>query len=321
MIGDIGKRFVFGLPGKKVTPFIRHMITKRNLFGIILFNRNFDTIDDLQKLCNEIKSLRDNIIIMIDQEGGDKSRIQKGFPNHPSNRQMGHKYSRQTIKSAYYQSAKALKDIGIDMNLAPVVDIGSENSYIHERTFADNYIKVSEYALAAIEGIQSAGVYSCAKHFVGLGTSFIDPHESLPIFEGELKYHLIPFVKSAIGKVDAIMTTHIIVPEISDKPITVSQKAIEIIRSDTVEDGIINIGYNGPVFTDDLLMGGATQYSDTPQVALEALSIGHDVALICYNEEKQLKALENFSCEIIKNSLLKKMHEESLIRLDKYFCF
>jgi beta-N-acetylhexosaminidase len=183
MTGDfayIGKRFIFGLEGKTVSPFMESCIKEAGLFGVILYNRNFDNMKELSALLESLVDLRDDLIICIDQEGGDKSRLKEGFPNHPSNKEMSKKFSASEIEEAYFKSALELGKMGFDMNLAPVCDLGIVGSYIEERAFSDNPDIVSQLAVSAMRGIQTAGLLSCAKHFVGLGGSIIDPMKNCP---------------------------------------------------------------------------------------------------------------------------------------------
>ena len=314
MDNSILKRFVLGFEGNAVTPFLRRKI-KDGLFGVILFERNFHSIRELKSLCRELHAICPDVIIAIDQEGGDKSRLRDKFPNHPNNRTMATKYSAKTIEEAYYLSATGLSEIGIDWNFAPVVDIGADDSYIKDRSFSSKPQEVAQFASYAIRGIQKAGLFSCAKHFVGLGGSKIDPHKSLPRYNGRLTPHLLPFLSAAIAGVDAIMSTHIICSEISEKPVTVCEKAISILRSNEARDRRISIGFKRIIITDDILMGGSTEWGVPEEVSLEALAIGHDISLICHEEAVQEKAIYLFSKALEKSNHLKKEHIASLVRL------
>ncbi len=313
-MADILKRFVFGFEGREVTPFIRQKI-QQGLFGIILFERNFDDFEGIRTLTAGLHKIRPDLVIAIDQEGGDKSRLRGKFPNHPSNRVMSRKYEPKTVEEAYYLAAVGLSELGIDWNLAPVVDLGLDGSYIEERTFSDHPSKVSEFAGYAIRGIQKAGLFTCAKHYAGLGGSKIDPHKKLPTYKGRMTPHLLPFLSAAIYGVDAIMTTHIICEEFSSEPVTVSEKALKVLRENEAQDRRISIGFDGVVITDDLLMGGATEWGSPEEVALRSLIVGHDIALICKDEDVQQGAIELATKELEKSDAFRMSHFRSLGRL------
>mgnify|MGYP001373339587 CR=1 FL=1 len=310
----IHKRFVLGFEGTEVTPFIRDR-AKDGIFGVILFERNFESYAGLKALCAELHTIRPDLVISIDQEGGEKSRLRNNFQNHPSNRDMARSYTPKAVEQAYFNAAVGLSELGIDWNLAPVVDLGFDGSYIYERTFSALADEVSEFSGHAIRGIQRAGLFACAKHFTGLGGSKIDPHMHLLKYNGRLTPHLLPFLSASTCGVDSIMTTHIVCEELDNKPVTVSEKAISLLRAKGCPDGHIGIGFNRVVITDDLLMGGSTEWGSPEEVSLLALSAGHDIALICKDEEVQQAAIELFSAELVRSESLRTAHKTSLNRL------
>jgi len=307
---SLGKRFLFGFESREIPDHIKRFINENNLLGVVLFNRNFKSPSDLKELCSELRSLREDLVIAIDQEGGDKSRLIEDFPNHPSNYDMFKNYSREEIENFYTIAASALSNIGINMNLAPVVDLAIKDSYIEKRSFCDNPEIVSEYAILALNAIKSQNLFNCSKHFVGLGSSKIDPHISLPVFKGNLDNHIIPFSKIADFS-DSIMTTHIIVDNFSEKPITICREAIDFIRND--------IGFMGAILTDDLVMGGIKNYGLPSEVAIKSFEAGHDIALICSNQVEQEKALSDLEQSITSNVVFNKFHLKTLERIDLIF--
>ena len=301
-----GWHFLFGFDGETPSEWIRHSIVERELLGVVLFSRNFHDVKSLRKLTDVLRSLRSDLIIAIDQEGGEKSRITaKGF-THPSNRYMAEHFTAERIAIYYSTTATALRSAGINMNLAPVVDIGKQGSYIYERSFSDHPATVAKLSSAAIDGIQSGGVLACAKHFIGLGSSVADPHSGLTALNGDINEHLLPFIAASDAYVDAIMTTHIVV---HGKAVTISSDAVKIIRK--------QLHFNGVVMSDDLMMGGALKLGAADDVALKALIAGHDVVLICSGEDEQIRAIKRVDAAISDGSMPIRKHIDSLSRIAK----
>lgn len=234
--------------------------------------------DGLQKLAK-----RDNLpplFIAIDQEGGRVARLKEGFTQFPSNQEIG-KTGKYDL--AYTQGkiiAKELFDVGINMNLAPVVDVDSnpKNPVIGSRSFSSDPKVVAAFGREALRGYLEEGVLPVIKHFPGYGEISVDPHYSLPYVNKQLAeleaVEFYPFATLS-KEAPAIMTAHMMLPQIDpDYPATLSKKIIgDILRK--------KIGYEGLVITDSLTMSAICgDGSRMVEIAIQALNAGHDILLL-----------------------------------------
>lgn len=271
---------VLGFESNRPSEKFLSLIEKYSPFGVILFERNFTDVDSIYENIRSLKSASSNSLIMIDEEGGAKSRIRRehGFPNPPNPREVASCLSLDEAEDAYRILGTALADLGIDVDLAPVVDVAPENHILGGRAFSDDSLECVEYASAIVRGLQSGGVKTCAKHFPGLGSAIIDPHLKTAVSEASKQefeeIHFPPFKRAIESGTDFVMSTHLRANSLdpSGKIATLSGKIIEVIR---------NMGFTGDILTDDLLMGGAIENASISTLALESLKAGHDAVLIC----------------------------------------
>jgi len=300
---NYGSFLVCGFDGFSVPADFARFVKEGKPGGVVLFARNYESPAQLKALISELKSLSDlPLFLMVDQEGGTVVRFNEGFPAVSSMRTFGEERDFDGLFSACRETAETLKTAGIDMNLAPVVDVITEpkNEYLRPRTFGDEPFIVSRMAACAIEALQAGGVLTCAKHFVALGDSAKDPHQLLPISNAskeKLEVTFFPPFRAVIAAgVDCAMTTHIRVPALDEKePVVFSAKAISVLR--TV------LGFEGVILTDDLEMKAIADNWGVPEAAVLALAAGNDMALVCHTLEWQQVAIELIAKEAEKNSL------------------
>ncbi|MCK5832328.1 glycoside hydrolase family 3 protein [bacterium] len=281
---------VFGFSGSIPDKNFIDFIEKAQPYGFIIFEHNFISSKGLKKTIKNLRSICPKAMFMIDEEGGEKSRLrlEHGFPNPPNPRELPSSMTPLQVREAYRTLGNALADLGIDINLAPVVDVASEGHILGGRALSDNPYICAEYAVAIIEGLFSAGIKPCAKHFPGLGSADIDPHLGVS-FAGKnedfwLK-HFIPYKSVIEAAIPYIMTTHLVAKKLdpSGKIATYSSKIINIIRED--------LGFTGSIISDDLFMGGAQEYQSLEDRVKKTLDSGHDIVLICKEFEGQTELL------------------------------
>ena len=259
--------------------------------GLILFSRNFESTDQLKKLCESIKALRSDFIISVDQEGGRVQRFREGFIRLPAMAKLGESYLNNTevaLKQSYalgWLMAAELIHHGVDISFAPVLDLNfSRSLVIGDRAFSSSPETVYFLAEQFIAGMKSAGMSATAKHFPGHGFVEADSHLELPtderskaeIFENDL----MPFRRLiSEQKLSAIMPAHVIYPAI-DKDYTAGFSKLwlqNVLRNE--------MGFQGLVYSDDLSMEGAAA-SGSPSVRAEKAKLaGCNVLLICNNRE------------------------------------
>ncbi len=311
----LGQFFIFGFEGSFPTDDLLYLIEKQNLGGIILFTRNIKSPRQISETIKEIKSRSKHpLFIMIDQEGGRINRITKDFPVFPPNEFYGNRKDRDGIFQAYGTTAGELARLGINVNLAPVVDVltNRDNSVLKERSFGEDPHLVAEMSKIAIEAIKSENILACAKHFPGIGDIEVDPHLDLPVNSNSKKrfeeVDFLPFKASISSHVDMIMSTHVFCPNLdSNEPASLSKKiCVDVLRAE--------LGFEGILITDDLQMGAIRKNRDLVEACEKAFLAGNDLILICNKFEEQVQVLDHFEKQVSD----KKISEERLnFSLDK----
>lgn len=199
------------------------------------------------------------------------------------------------IEEMGFEIGWQIRNTGVHMNLAPVVDINNnpQNPVIYTRAFGDNPEIVSDKAIAYMRGMQRAGILTCAKHFPGHGNVTSDSHYTLPILKANKmdleNTELIPFKKIMAAGVDAIMTAHLAVPSIEPEqnlPASLSHKITTQLLKET-------LGFNGLVITDGLGMQGVTDHYKQGDLELRALLAGNDILLCPVDLPTAISAIRN----------------------------
>jgi beta-N-acetylhexosaminidase len=289
-----GQRLMVGFDGYYLSSGLRFYIDTLKVGGIILFSRNISSPQQLQELCNSIQSYAEScgqppLFISIDQEGGIVARLKEPFTLFPGNPRM------KGLEDAYNFgkiTSSELKNLGINMNMAPVMDVAPEgfNSIMSERMFGSDPVWVSKLGGVVIESLQSGGVMSVAKHFPGIGRTTLDSHLDLPVSDLDLSdlehFDFLPF-KTAIEKnVSGIMLSHIRYDKIDNFwPASLSI----IIARDILRNGL---GFQGLVLTDDLDMGAIGNHYDLELAIDRIFEADIDIALICHPGQKIVRAFE-----------------------------
>ena len=310
--------FVLGYKGLYPSNEFIDLVEQYQIGGLIIFSENIDDLKQLKQAILTLQSISSiPLLVMIDQEGGKFNRITEDFPTFPSNSFFGQEKDKRGVREAYSETAKGLKNLGINVNLAPVVDVltNPKNQLLKERSFGDDPQLVAKLTQIAIQATRSQGVFSCAKHFPGLGNVELDPHKELPIDKGDLaKFEQINFIsfKSAIrAKAEMIMTTHILCEKLDPSfPATLSEVICEkILRQKLKFDGLI--------ITDDMGMGGIAKNWETGFACKRAFMAGHDLILVAKSWEKQKMILESFEKEVKNRKISEKRIKSSLNRILK----
>lgn len=284
-------RLMIDIQGTSLSHADIELINNNQVGGLILFERNFHSKEQIFDLCSEIKGIKRNILISVDQEGGRVQRFKSGFTKLPSMQVLSdYAASNSNInifKEVGWLMAAELIAVGIDISFAPVLDVDrNTSSIIGNRSFSDIPSHVSSIAKEFISGMNEAGMQATGKHFPGHGGIFEDSHLLQPqdkrTLDELIKRDLIPFMdlKDDIG---GIMCAHILFPEVDALSAGFSPFWIkEILRN--------RIGFKGVVFSDDLTMKGAGEYSYAERVNL-SLSAGCDMVLICNSRDGVTEAI------------------------------
>ena len=286
------------IEGLTLSPADRKLLQMPSVGGVILFSRNFQSINQVRNLIDEIRSLRNPaLLIAVDHEGGRVQRFKDGFTRIPTMRDIGRQYDQnpntglEFAELAGWIIASELRSIGVDLSFGPCVDLDwGMSEVIGDRSFHRDPTIVSELATKFAYGLRSAGMMAVAKHFPGHGAVVADSHLLLPI--DRRGYEMIlddmrPF-ESMVNTniVSGIMLAHIIYSEIDDKPAGFSQYWVKHeLRS--------RLNYEGTVFCDDLSMKATKKYGSMIDRAKLSLDAGCDMILIC-NDRAAAKETVDF---------------------------
>ncbi len=268
--------------------------------GVILFSRNYQSVEQVQRLSQEIHQLREPpLLIAVDQEGGRVQRFRDGFFRLPPAGRLGALYEedrKQALRLAQdagWLMASEILSVGVDLSFAPVLDLDlGVSSVIGDRAFHRNPEAVTELALAYQRGMHQAGMASVGKHFPGHGGVAADSHHSLPEDERSLAdlemRDLVPFERLMHNGLNGIMVAHVLYPQIDTQPAGFSRRWLTSLLRKT-------FGFQGAIFSDDLSMGGAEWAGDYPDRARMALQAGCDMALVCNQPEQAARVVESLA--------------------------
>src|SRR3990167_482605 len=256
--------------------YIDTLIKEYNIGGIIFLYKS--TIEKQVALMNHFKSItKIPLLFGQDCEWGLSMRL---YDTHvyPKNGTLGKINDLAYTYQVGKEIGKQCRDIGLHINFAPVADINTnpKNPVIGLRSFGEDKELVANHAVAIMQGMQSSGILTCAKHFPGHGDTDIDSHLDLPILNHTLtrlrNVELYPFKKLAQAGIDSIMSAHIAIPAIDStlRPATLSKKILDLKKE---------INFNGLMITDGLGMQALTKYYASGEIELQALLAGNDILL------------------------------------------
>ena len=285
-------RLMISIDGTTLSISDKDLIRNRHVGGIILFTRNFHSQPQIEELCSEIKNIKNNIIIAVDQEGGRVQRFNGEYTQLPSMQVLGD-YCISNNDYSFAADVGWLMSLeliasGVDISFAPVLDVDrNTSSIIGNRSFSNKPQNVVDIASHFIQGMSEAGMKATGKHFPGHGGIKEDSHIAEPI---DIRSHnelmdtdLKPFIELK-DKLSAVMTAHITYPDIDNVCVSFS----EIWLKNVLQN---NIGFNGVIFSDDLTMKGAGNTS-MDEKAIKALNAGCDMVLVC-NDYKGVNSVIN----------------------------
>lgn len=313
----IGQLVIAGLEGTEVTSREVQLIKEFHISGFIFFQRNISDYSGTKDLMDE---LRENsnpqlpLFFGVDEEGGLVTRLSGIYKNLPSLDVLGEK--NDYLLSKEYGLIQGLKtlSLGFNLNFAPVLDVNSNpnNPVIGNRALSNDPNTVLQNGLALIDGYEESGVIPVAKHFPGHGDTSVDSHIDLPRVnktkEELLKVELIPFMGAIEEGVAAIMVGHILMPELDDKPSSLSHEILTgILRED--------LSYKGLIISDDMTMGAITNYYGLEDASLEFLKSGGDLLLICHGLDTPSNVINRIKEGIINGEIDEKSIDEKLMRI------
>lgn len=289
-------RVMIGFPGTTLSDdhWLLEQIARGGLGGVILYDRNISDPDQLRHLCSQLHAAAAGrqLVIAIDQEGGKVCRLKEesGFVSCPSAATVACCSAEERLRYAAEQAAQ-LADVGVTLNFAPVVDLGVAGGYIAaaERSYGNDSRRIVESAIAVVEMHRAAKIQTCLKHFPGHGSSSGDTHRGMvDITDTWSEEELVPFrTLISAGLADMVMLGHVVHREIAETPLSLSEAAVTMLRRE--------MGYSGPIITDDLQMEAVAGNYSLEEAVTMADAAGVDWLLFA-NHEGDSGLLDRIRC-------------------------
>ena len=286
---------IYGLEGFELTDQERGFFRDSDPAGFILFKRNCENREQLQRLTHSLRDLtgRPDVPILIDQEGGRVARIRPPeWPAFPAMERFAQLYALapssaiEAVRSNARAIALTLRDCGVNVNALPLLDVRQEGAsdIIGDRALGSEPMQVAALGRAVLDGLASAGVVGIVKHMPGHGRALVDSHKELPVVHAsaeELEIDLEPFER--LHSAPMGMTAHVVYTAWDpDHPASLSRTVIgDIIRG--------RIGFDGWLMSDDL--GMEALQGDFGARAAGAVAAGCDVALHCSGKMDEMIAV------------------------------
>ena len=244
------------------------------LGGVCLYARNITSPEQLASLCRQLHAENPGLIVSIDEEGGDVTRLEAATgSSYPGNLALGAAGDVDLTRSVARAIGLELARAGVDLDLAPDADVNSNpsNPVIGVRSFGSEPGAVAAQTAAWVEGLQSAGVAACVKHFPGHGDTSVDSHIALPVVGADPRAGALqPFEAAIAAGVQAVMSAHIVAPSLDRVPATVSRAIMTGLLRD-------ELSFRGLAVTDGLEMKAI---ADISEGAVKALAAGCDLLCI-----------------------------------------
>ena len=292
----VGQLLMIGIHGKTLNDDAKFMLNEYRVGGIILFDRNMESKDQVKSLITDINKTGKSagltpLFIGIDQEGGAVARMEVSLAK---------------------QSGTELKDLGFNINFAPVADLG----LTYGRSFSTNPDDVVRYASAVGKAYDEAGLWYSYKHFPGIGKTDVDLHADtsvVPVSKETLLNEdtkvFVDLIKQSEPNTYAIMVSHAMYPQIdADHPSSLSKAIItDWLRKD--------MGYNGVVVTDDMDMGALAKHYTFGDMAVQSILAGSDILLVCHEYEHMQEAYNGLMKAVKDGRISKERLDESVKRI------
>jgi beta-N-acetylhexosaminidase len=291
---------ILDVAGLALTEADRRRLAHPLVGGMILFSRNWQDRDQLAALCDEVRSVREDLLICVDHEGGRVQRFRSGgFTHLPPMRAFGELWMRDAMAAtnaataAGYVLGAELRACGVDLSFTPVLDLDwGESGVIGDRAFHRDPRVAALLAKSLMHGLLRAGMANCGKHFPGHGFVKADSHTDIPVDQRSLKAILgddaAPY-EWLNTTLTSVMPAHVIYPKVDSRPAGFSSRWLNAILRDKLR-------FSGAVFSDDLSMAGARliegrEVSYT-EAAVAAVNAGCDMVLLCNQSVQDPAALD-----------------------------
>ena len=313
----LGQMVMIGIQGTKVDDDSLYMLNQYHMGGVILFDRNMENPEQVKQLTSDLQVQSNEkvpLFIGIDEEGGDVVRMAEKLTPPPSQKEIGATGDIEQAKTWAIKTAKSLKDMGINVNFAPVADVGSND----KRSYSTDTNTVIDFVRAATKGYQQENIIYSLKHFPGIGKGRVDSHvdsSSIDVAKEVLMTEdIIPF-KTIIDENDPndyfILVSHLKYPALDEEyPASLSSK----IMTDLLRN---KLGYKGIIITDDMEMGAVANHNDFRSIGVKAVKAGADIVLVCHEYEHQQEVYLGLLDAVNSGEISQERIDESVKRIIK----
>lgn len=313
----IGQMVMIGIQGTKVDDDSLYMLNQYHMGGVILFDRNMESPEQVKQLTSDLQAQSNEkvpLFIGIDEEGGDVVRMAEKLTPPPSQKEIGATGDIEQAKTWAIKTAKSLKDMGINVNFAPVADVGSND----KRSYSTDANTVIDFVRAATKGYQQENIIYSLKHFPGIGKGKVDSHidsSSIDVAKEVLMTEdILPF-KTIIDESDPndyfILVSHLKYPALDEEyPASLSSKIMtDLLRNE--------LGYKGIIITDDMEMGAVANHNDFRSIGVNAVKAGADIVLVCHEYEHQQEVYLGLLDAVNNGEISQERIDESIKRIIK----
>lgn len=313
----LGQMVMIGIQGTKVDDDSLYMLNQYHMGGVILFDRNMESPEQVKQLTSDLQAQSNEkvpLFIGIDEEGGDVVRMAEKLTPPPSQKEIGSTGDIEQAKTWAVKTAKSLKDMGVNVNFAPVADVGSND----KRSYSTDTNTVIDFVRAATKGYQQENIIYSLKHFPGIGKGRVDSHvDSSNIDESKdtlMAEDIIPF-KTIIDENEPndyfILVSHLKYPALDEEyPASLSSKIMtDLLRNE--------LGYKGIIITDDMEMGAVANHNEFRSIGVNAVKAGADIVLVCHEYEHQQEVYLGLLDAVNSSEISQERIDESVKRIIK----
>ncbi|WP_051318539.1 glycoside hydrolase family 3 N-terminal domain-containing protein [Cohnella thermotolerans] len=320
----IGQLIATGFPAARPTDEWRSLVADYGIGNVILFSHNVESAVQVKELCGELRRTIEAItgcppLIAIDQEGGRVTRLPADATNVPGAAAIASTGRPEHAYAAGRLTARELRALGINFNLAPVLDINNNklNPVINVRSYGDTAETVERYGLLMLQGLRDEGVLAAVKHFPGHGDTSVDSHLGLPVVgktaEQLAGLELKPFAAAIAAGAECVMTAHILFPELEPErvPATMSRAVVT---------GLLKgrLGFEGLVVSDCLEMDAIRRFYGTAEGAVGALKAGVHLLFISHTPQLVREAAERIERAVLEGDLSLSVVDEAVDKVLYY---
>lgn len=313
----LGQMVMIGIQGTKVDDDSLYMLNQYHMGGVILFDRNMDSPEQVKQLTSDLQAQSNEkvpLFIGIDEEGGDVVRMAEKLTPPPSQKEIGATGDIEQARTWAIKTAKSLKDMGINVNFAPVADIGSND----KRSYSTDANTVIDFVRAATKGYQQENIIYSLKHFPGIGKGKVNSHvdsSSIDVAKEVLMTEdILPF-KTIIDENEPndyfILVSHLKYPALDEEyPASLSSKIMtDLLRNE--------LGYKGIIITDDMEMGAVANHNDFRSIGVKAVKAGVDIVLVCHEYQHQQEVYLGLLDAVNSGEISQERIDESVKRIIK----